>query len=106
MTLISQQNNYINCMRTNGTAMLKSADHDSMSGEQVGTAPGLMITSGKSNIWPLVAPENQGLRKATKIPKGGKRPGQKWINSICEEAGRRQVCGERNPELSYCYEHC
>jgi hypothetical protein len=48
-----------------------------MSGEQVGTASGLMITSGKSEIWPLAAPENQGLRKAVKIPKGGKRPGQK-----------------------------
>jgi hypothetical protein len=58
MTLVSQQNNYINCSRTNGTTMLKSADHDSMSGEQVGTAHGLMITSGKSEIWPLAAPKN------------------------------------------------
>jgi hypothetical protein len=67
-----------------------------MSGEQVGTASGLMITSGKSDIWPLAAPENQGLRKTVKIPKRGKRPGQKkWINSICEEAGRCQVCWER-----------
>jgi hypothetical protein len=47
MTLVSQQNNYINCRRTNGTTTLKSVDHDSMSGEQVGTTPGLMITSGK-----------------------------------------------------------
>jgi hypothetical protein len=76
-----------------------------MSGEQVGTASGLMITSGKSEIWPLAAPESQGLRKL-KIPKGGKRPGQrKWIYSICEEAGRCQVCWERIPELSCCYEH-
>jgi hypothetical protein len=52
MKLVSQQNNYINCRRTNGTTMLKkSADHDSSSGEQVGTASGLMITSGKSEIW-------------------------------------------------------
>jgi hypothetical protein len=58
MTLVSQQNNYINCRRTNGTTMLKSVDHDSMSGEQVGTASGLMITSGKSEIWPLAAPKN------------------------------------------------
>jgi hypothetical protein len=56
MTLVSQQNNYINIRRTNGTTMLKSADHDSMSGEQVGTASGLMITSGKSEIWPLESP--------------------------------------------------
>jgi hypothetical protein len=84
MTLVSQQNNYINCRRTNGTTMLKSADRDSMSGEQVGTTSGLMITSGKSEIWPLATTENQGLRKAVKIPKVRKRPRKKWINSICE----------------------
>jgi hypothetical protein len=44
---------YINCRRTNGTSMLKSADHDSMSGEHVGTTSELIITSGKSDIWPL-----------------------------------------------------
>jgi len=76
-----------------------------MSGEQVGTASGLTITSGKSEIWPLAAPKNQGLRKAAKIPKGGKRPGQKWINCICEEKGRCKVCRERNFQLSCCYEH-
>jgi hypothetical protein len=64
--------------------MLKSVDHDSMSGEQVGTTSGLMITSGKSEIWPLATPKNQGLRKAAKILKVLKRPGKKWINSICE----------------------
>ena len=59
MTLVSKQNNYINCRRTNGTTMLKkSADHDSMSGEQVGTTFGLMITSGNSEIWPLAALES------------------------------------------------
>jgi hypothetical protein len=84
MTLVSQQNNYINCRRTNGTTMLKSTDHDSMSGEQVGTTSGLMITIGKSEIWPLATTENQGLRKAAKIPKVRKRPRKKWINSICE----------------------
>jgi hypothetical protein len=68
---------YIKCRRTNGTTMLKSADHDSMSGEHVGTASGLIITSGKSEIWPLAAPENQGLRKLRKSPKEGKRPGKK-----------------------------
>ena len=50
--------------------------------------------------------KNQGLIKVVKIPKGGKRPRKKWINSICEEAGHFQVCGERILELSCCYEHC
>jgi hypothetical protein len=58
MTLVSQQNIYINCRRTNGTTMLKSANHDSMSGEQVGTASGMMITSGNLGIWPLASLEN------------------------------------------------
>ena len=74
--------------------MLKSADHDSMSGEQVGTTPGLMITSRKSEIWPLETPRNQGLRKDAKITKGEKRPRKKWINSICEEAGRCKYAGK------------
>jgi hypothetical protein len=43
--------------------MLKSADRNSMSGEHVGTTSRLIITSVKSVIWPLVAPENQGFRK-------------------------------------------
>jgi hypothetical protein len=47
-----------------------------MSGEQVGTASGLMITSGKSEIWPLAAPESQGLRKLRKSPKEGKDLGK------------------------------
>ena len=63
MTLVSKQNNYINCRRTNGTTMLKSADHDSMSGEHVGTAYGLIMRNGKSEIWPMEALENQGLRE-------------------------------------------
>jgi hypothetical protein len=66
----------INCRRTNGTTMLKSADHDSMSGEHVGTTSGLIITSGKSVIWPLVGPKNQGFRKLQKYPREGKRLGQ------------------------------
>jgi hypothetical protein len=65
-----------------------------------------MITSGKSENWPLATPENQGLIKVVKIPKGGKRPRKKWINSICEEAGHCQVCWERISELSCCYENC
>jgi hypothetical protein len=72
--------------------MLKLADHDSMNGEHVGTTPGLIITSDKSMIWPLEAPENQGFRKLRKSPKGGKKTWEKLINSICEEAGHCQVC--------------
>ena len=49
---------YIDCKKTNGTTMLKVADHDSMSGEHVGTTPGLICTSGKLMIWPLEALEN------------------------------------------------
>jgi hypothetical protein len=59
--------------------MLNSADHDSMSGEHVGTTSGLIVTSGKSGIWPLAAPENQGFRKLRKFPREGKRPRQKRI---------------------------
>jgi hypothetical protein len=55
---------------------VKITDHDSMSGEHVGTTSGMIITSGKSEIWPLVAPENQGFRKLRKFPREGKRPGQ------------------------------
>jgi hypothetical protein len=57
--------------------MLKSADHDSMSGEHVGTTSGMIVTSGKSRIWPLEAPENQGFGKLQKFPREGKRPRQK-----------------------------
>ena len=46
--------------------MLKVADHDSMSGEHVGTTHGLIFTSGKLMIWPLEAPKNQGFRKLRK----------------------------------------
>ena len=46
--------------------MLKVADHDSMSGEHVGTTPRMNFTSGKLMIWPLVAPKNQGFRKLQK----------------------------------------
>jgi len=56
--------------------MLKSADHDSMSGEHVGTTSRLIITSGKSEIWPLATPKNQGFRKLRKFPREGKRPWQ------------------------------
>jgi hypothetical protein len=78
---------YIDCRKTNGTTMLKVADHDSMSGEHVGTTPGLIFTSGKLVIWPLAAPENQGFRKLRKFPRKGKDLGKLQI-SICEEAGR------------------
>jgi len=42
--------------------MLKTTDYDSMSGEHVGFTSGLIVTSEKLGIWPLVAPENQGFR--------------------------------------------
>ena len=71
--------------------MLNSADHDSMSGEHVRTTSRLIITSEKSEIWPLAAPLNQGLRKLRKSPKEGKDLGKNLINSICEEAGLCQV---------------
>jgi hypothetical protein len=57
--------------------MLKSTNHDSMSGEHVGTTLGMIVTSGKSGIWPLVAPENHGFRKLQKFPREGKRPRKK-----------------------------
>jgi hypothetical protein len=41
---------------TNGTTMLNLDDHDSMSGEHVGTTSRLIFTSEKSRIWPMVAP--------------------------------------------------
>jgi hypothetical protein len=44
-----------------------------MSGEQVGTASGLMITSGKLGIWPLEAPEKYGLIKMRKNPQRRKK---------------------------------
>jgi hypothetical protein len=66
----------INCKRTNGTTMLKLVDHDSMSGEHVGTTSGLIIRSEKSVIWPMEAPENQGFRKLRQFPREGKRLGQ------------------------------
>jgi hypothetical protein len=67
---------YVDFRRTNGTTMLNLADHDSMSGEHVGTTSRLIITSGKSVIWPLATPENQGFRKLRKFPREGKSPGQ------------------------------
>jgi hypothetical protein len=67
--------------------MLKVADHDSMSGEHVGTTPGMTFTSGKLMIWPLAAPENQGFRKLQKFQGREKDLGKLQI-SICEEAGR------------------
>jgi hypothetical protein len=56
--------------------MLKSADHDSMSGEHVGTTSRMIITSGKSVIWPLETPENQGFRKLRKFSREGKDLGK------------------------------
>ena len=77
---------YIYYRKTNGTAMLQVADHDSMSGEHVGSIAGLIYTSGKLVIWLFAAPENQGFRKLWKFPRKGKDLGKLQI-SICEEAG-------------------
>jgi hypothetical protein len=43
-----------------------------MSGEHVGTTSGLILTSGKSRIWPLAAPEKQGFENMQKFPRGKK----------------------------------
>ena len=56
--------------------MLKSTDHDSMSGEYVGTTSGLIVTSGKSRIWPLETPKNHGFGKLQKFPREGKDLGK------------------------------
>ena len=73
--------------------MLKSADHDSISGEHVGTTSGLIATSGKKIIWPLTAPENQGIGKLRKFPRG-KRPRHFCfgIYNIWEEVGCCLIC--------------
>ena len=80
--------------------MLKLADHDSLSGEHVGTTPRQIVTSGKSSIWPREAPENQGFGKLRKFPRG-KRPWHNFflIYNIWEEAGRFLVCGEKERYL-------
>ena len=44
-----------------------------MSGEPIGTTSRLIVTCGKSMIWPLASPENQGFRKLGKFPREGKR---------------------------------
>jgi hypothetical protein len=56
--------------------MLNLADHDSMSGEHVGTTPRLIVTSGKLVIWQLEAPKNKGFIRLRKSPREGKRPRQ------------------------------
>ena len=66
--------------------MLNLANHDSMSGEHIGTTSGMIVTSGKSVIWPLATPKNHGFRKLQKFPRKGKDLGKLQI-SICEEAG-------------------
>jgi hypothetical protein len=98
----------IDYRKKNGTTMLKSADHESISGEHVGTTSGMIVTSGKLGIWPLAALENQGFRKLQKFPSEGKNLGKNicfWIYSICEEAGCCIVCWERNYEVLVFIEH-
>ena len=73
-----------------------------MSGEHVGTTLGMIVTSGKLGIWPLAVPENQGFRKLRKFPRREKDLGKNIVlNSICEEAGRCQVCGEKKLPLAF-----
>ena len=62
--------------------MLKSADRDSMTVEHVGTTSRLIVTSGKSGIWPLTTLENQGFRKLQKFLREGKRPRKKGLFDI------------------------
>jgi hypothetical protein len=87
--------------------MLNLVDHDSMSGEHVGTTSGLIVTSGKSEIWPLEAPKNQGFRKLQNSQGREKDLGKNivLINSICEEAGHCLVCWGKELNSSCCYEH-
>ena len=56
--------------------MLNLADHDSMTREHVGATTSMIITSGKSMIWPLAAPENQGFRNLRRFPREGKDLGK------------------------------
>ena len=105
MTLVWNKIFYNYCWRKNGTTMLKSADHDSINGEHVGTTSGINVTSGKSRIWPLEAPKNDGFGRMWKFPRG-KRPRHIffWIYSIWEEAVRFLVCWGK--WIIYCcYEH-
>jgi len=52
--------------------MLKSTDHESMSGEHVGTTSGMIVRNRKSGIWPFAALENQGFGNLQKFPRGEK----------------------------------
>jgi len=51
------------------------------------------FTSGKTGIWPLAAPENQGFIKMHNFPRG-KNLGTRcfYINNIWEEEGHCLVC--------------
>ena len=62
--------------------MLNLVGHDSMRGEHVGTTSGLIFTSGKSRIWPLATPKNQGFGKLRKFPREGKYLGKKMTFHI------------------------
>jgi hypothetical protein len=87
--------------------MLNSADHDSMSGEHVGTTSRLIVTSGKSWIWPLVALKIRHL-ESCKNSQGRERDLGKnivLINNICEEAGHFLVYWKEELVCTCCYEH-
>jgi hypothetical protein len=93
---------YNYCRRTNGTTMLKSADHDSMSGEPIGTTPGMIVTSGKSGIWPLATLKIRDLERCENSHEE-KRPRHFCfgIYGICEEAGHCLVCRERTTDFLF-----
>ena len=85
---------------------MKSTDHDSMSGEHVGTTLGLNVTSGKSGIWSLATPENQGFVKLRKFPRGKYLGTNAFgIYNIWEEEKRCLVCWGKIIN-TYCYEQC
>jgi hypothetical protein len=39
----------------------------------------MIVTSGKSVIWPMAAPENQGFRKLRKLPRREKDLGKNIV---------------------------
>ena len=85
--------------------MLKSTDHDSMSGEHVGTTSRLIITSEKLGIWPLAAPTNQGFGKLGKFPRGKKTKAKMALDIEHMGGGRTLPSMLRKGRISFCYEN-
>jgi hypothetical protein len=86
--------------------MLKSVDHDSMSGEQVRTTSGLVITSGKSEIWPLQPLKIRDVESYENPPQGREKDLGK-IDKYHMRGGRTlpSMLGKMIFDLSCCYEH-